>query len=91
MLSLVALAVPVELDDVPPCELVEPVGAAGGVGAGVPPEPVTVSEKVHVPLSEFGSASVPVTVYVAALKVLIVVTTQLETRTGPEYVEGVSV
>ena len=35
VLSLVAVAVPVELDDVPLCELVEPAGAAGGVGGRV--------------------------------------------------------
>jgi hypothetical protein len=32
VLSLVAVAVPVELDDVPLAELVDPTGAAGGVG-----------------------------------------------------------
>lgn len=42
VLSLVALAVPVELDDVPLVELVDPDGGEGGVGAvdgGVPPPP----------------------------------------------------
>jgi hypothetical protein len=91
---LVAVAVPVELDDVPLCELVEPIGAAGGVGAGVPPPPeaVTVSVKLHVPVSFDVSPSVPVTMYVAAAKVPLVVTAPLEdTMTWVEFAEVPSV
>jgi hypothetical protein len=58
--SLVAVAVPAELEDAPPWELVEPVGAGGGVGA-VALGAVTVSTKVQVPLSPSMSESVPLT------------------------------
>jgi hypothetical protein len=59
-LSLVAVAVPDELEDAPPCELTEPVGAGGGVGA-VALGGVTVSTKVQVPVSPSVSESVPLT------------------------------
>ena len=65
VLSLVAVTVPVELDDVPLWKLVEPAGAAGGVGAGggvPPPGAVTVSVKVQTPPFDAVSESVPVTV-----------------------------
>jgi hypothetical protein len=58
--SLVAVAVPVELDEAPPRELTEPAGAGGGVGTlGL--GAVTVSTKVQVPLSPSISESVPLT------------------------------
>ena len=57
-LSLLAVAVPVELDDAPPWELTEPVGAGGGVGA-VGLGAVTVSTKAQVPVSPSTSESVP--------------------------------
>ena len=59
-LSLLAVAVPVALDDTPPCELVDPFGAGGGTGAfelGT----VTVRVKFQVPESPSASESVPLT------------------------------
>jgi hypothetical protein len=85
VLSLVAVAVPVELDDVPLCELVEPVGAVGAVGGVTVPGTVTVSAKLHDPVSPAGSESVPVTVYVLTARGPLVVTAPLvDTKTWAE-------
>ncbi len=56
--ALVAVAVPLGLEEVPLAELVEPVGGAGGTGPGEPP-PVPEPEAVSVTVGEVVVMAVP--------------------------------